>query len=245
MRLFFTSPENISDDEVTLSGSDVAHIRSVLRLKPGDGIYVADGRGLRYHVELTQVKRDTVKGNILSGGPFQIESPLSICMGLALTKGGKFDGILRQSVELGVNVIVPMITGRCVVKLVKAEREKKIRRWQRVVREAAKQCGRSAVPEVRPIALSVKAFCSGVSDYDIKLAFWEEEEKRSLKDLAGQDSPRSAVFLCGPEGGFTEEEMETARGTGFVTVSLGPRVLRAETAPIAILTLLQNLWGDI
>ena len=144
-----------------------------------------------------------------------------------------------------MNVIVPMIAGRCVVKLAKAEREKKIRRWQRVVREAAKQCGRSTVPEVRPIAPSIKAFCSGVSGYDIKLAFWEEEENRSLKEVAGKISPRSAAFLCGPEGGFTAEEMEAARRTGFVTVSLGPRVLRAETAPITILSLLQNLWGDI
>lgn len=244
MRLFFCSLKDIHDDEVTLHGSEVAHIRTVLRLKPGDNIYVADGMGKRYRVELVRVERDAVVGRILAHEAFLIESPLSIRMGLAVTKGGKFDDVLRQSVELGVSVVVPIVAERCVVKLAKEESGKKLQRWRRIVCEAAKQCGRSVVPEVLP-ALSLLQFCQQSYGSDLKLAFWEEEERVRLQDIELRQSPRSVAFLVGPEGGLTSDEMKAARELQFITVSLGPRVLRAETAPITILSILQNRWGDL
>lgn len=242
---FFVPPENISNDQVVLRGSDVTHIRTVLRLKPGDSIHVLDGRGFRYCVRLQQVRPKQVAGQIVSKEKIQTESPVAITMGQAVIKGNKFDGVVRRAVELGVHSIAPLHTERTIVKIAKADREKKIGRWQKIAVEAAKQCGRSIVPPVEKSILSVEQFCSANQDAGLKLVFWENEEETRLWDLPDPQPPCRIAILIGPEGGLTQVEIEIARTHGFRTVTLGPRKLRSETATIAVLSIIQNLWGDL
>ncbi|MBI4384791.1 MAG: 16S rRNA (uracil(1498)-N(3))-methyltransferase [Nitrospinae bacterium] len=245
MRRFFTPPENISGDRLVIRGSDVAHIRSVLRLRPGDRVHVLDGRGNRYCAELTGVGRQEVAARIVSRETAETESPVSIRMGLPLLKGNKFDDILRKAVELGANRIVPLETERCVVKTDGKNKTGKTPRWRKIAEEASKQCGRSAVPSVEQSVQNLDSFCRENAGCDLKVVFWESEEKVRLRDIASGSSVRSIAFLTGPEGGLTGAEIETARSYGFITASMGPRILRAETAPIAVLSILQNLWGDL
>ncbi|NIQ02976.1 MAG: RsmE family RNA methyltransferase, partial [Nitrospinaceae bacterium] len=139
----------------------------------------------------------------------------------------------------------PLRSERCVVKVAATEEEKKIRRWRKIALEAGRQSGRSVLPEVAASLESVGAFCRRQEGCDLKLIFWEEETTQRLQDVRPAAEPRSIACLIGPEGGFTRAEVETARERGFQSLSLGPRILKAETAPVAMLALLQHLWGDM
>ncbi len=237
MHRFFTTPENITDEKVILRGTDVAHIRTVLRLKGGDRIQVLDGRGNCYTVILTTVWRDRIESTIsLKEDASNCESPL---------KGTGFDGIVRKSVELGVDKVVPVSASRCISKLSQEDAAKKIDRWSRIAREASKQCGRSRVPDIGPKSTTVKDFCFVNRESDLKLIFWEEERSLRIKDLLHKKQLNSVAILIGPEGGFSSKEVEVSRKYGFQSVSLGPRLLRTDTAPLAAISILQNRWGDL
>ena len=246
MHRFFTTPENISDDKVVLRGSDVAHIRKVLRLKGGDRIQVLDGRGNCYTVILTILGRDRIETTIsLKEDASTCESPLRICLGQGMVKGTGFDGIVRKSVELGVDKVVPVSASRCISKLSQEDTAKKIDRWSRIAREASKQCGRSRVPDISSKSTTVKDFCFVNQNSDLKLIFWEEERSLLIKDLLHRSHLNSVAILIGPEGGFSSKEVEIARKYGFQSVTLGPRLLRTDTAPLAAISILQNRWGDL
>jgi len=240
---FFVSAEQIVDNRVTLTGSDVAHIRTVLRLKVGASIQVIGGLDKLLTVRLVDVKAKEIQGEVIVSEKFDVESPLAVHLGLALTKGNKFDATLRKSVELGACSLTPLTTERCVVKThqvgIKTER------WKKIALESSKQCGRTQVPLVAEGIETLETFCRNSDDQDLRLVFWEMEGDNSLKDLKLDRTPRSVAVLIGPEGGFSSAEIEKTREYGFQTVSLGPRILRAETAPIVALALLQSLWGDL
>ena len=227
---------------MVLEGSDVIHIRTVLRLTVGDEIEVLDGEGSLYLVRLSESKNKLIKCEILSSEKIEAESPLKIYLGQSIIKGSGFDVILRKAVELGVYSISPLLTERTVTK---SNSDKKIIRWKKIVEESSKQCGRSLIPKVSNSIIRLKTFCQQASDSDLKLIFWEMENKKSLKDINPETAPSSASVLIGPEGGFTQEEVETARSYGFHSLGLGPRIFRAETAPLVVLSLLQAKWGDI
>jgi 16S rRNA (uracil1498-N3)-methyltransferase len=242
MHRFFADDESFSRDSIFLTGTDASHICTVLRLQAGDKIQVLDGKGSLYTVQLADVKAKLVKGQIISSEKVNTESPLTIHLGQSLIKGNKFDVVLRKSVELGIETITPLITERTVVK---SDGNKKIVRWQKIAEESCKQCGRSSIPKVSESMIKLDVFCQQGSEADLKLMFWELESENGLKDINPEKTPSSVSVLIGPEGGFTIEEVETARSHGFQTVSLGPRILRAETAPLVVLSLLQSKWGDI
>ena len=245
MHRFFVTAEGFSEKTVTLKGSDVNHIRTVLRMKPGDRIEVIDHQGFRYEIVLAEVARDHVQGEILSKIAMQTESPVSIRMGQALIKGNAFDLLVRKATELGVGAIAPLKTQRCVARLAKESQSYRTQRWQRVAEEASKQCGRSKVPKVHPAVLSVEEFCQQSSDCDLKLIFWEGEQKIRLQDVTAPDSITSIAFLAGPEGGWAAEEIDFLIQQGFQTVTLGPRLLKADAVSLVILSLLQHRWGDL
>ena len=246
MHRFFTTPENITEEKVILRGTDVAHIRTVLRLKGGDRIQVLDGRGNCYTVILTTVGRDRIESTIfLKEDASNCESPLRICLGQGMVKGTGFDGIVRKSVELGVDKVVPVSASRCISKLSQEDAAKKIDRWSRIAREASKQCGRSSVPDIGSKSTTVKDFCFVNRESDLKLIFWEEERSLRIKDLLHKNQLNSVAILIGPEGGFSSKEVEISRKYGFQSVSLGPRLLRTDTAPLAAISILQNRWGDL
>ena len=242
MHRFFANKSNFSNNLVVLEGSDVSHIRTVLRLTVGDKIEVLDGEGSLYLVRLSEFRKKLIKCEILSSEKNNVESPLKIYLGQSMVKGNGFDVILRKAVELGAYSISPLLTERTVTK---SNSDKKIIRWKKIVEESSKQCGRSLIPKVSNSIIRLKTFCQQASDSDLKLIFWEMENKKSLKDINPETAPNSASVLIGPEGGFTQEEVETARSYGFHSLGLGPRIFRAETAPLVVLSLLQAKWGDI
>ena len=242
MHRFFTDKGNISSNFILLQGSDVSHIRKVLRLKVGDQIEVLDGKGSLYLVSLTDMNVKSIKGEILSSEKINTESKLMVHLGQSLIKGNGFDIILKKSVELGVHFISPLITERTVVK---SGSDKKIPRWKKIIEESSKQCGRSSIPKISNKITGLDLFCQKTKNSDLKLIFWEMEKNKGLSDINPKAIPRSASVLIGPEGGFTKKEVETALSYGFVSLGLGPRIFRAETAPLVVLSLLQGKWGDI
>lgn len=245
MYRFFVSPENIAGDQVFLSGSDVKHISTVLRMKAGDKIHVLDGLGYLYDVKLAEIKRKEIIGDILSREKYQTESPLKIHMGQALIKGNKFDHVVRKSVELGVYSITCLSTERCIPRLKNDEENSRINRWRKIAGEASKQCGRSQVPQIDEAILSMEQFCQRAKDCDLKLIFWESEETTRLKDLKSAREITSVAFIAGPEGGFPIGEVEMAVQFGFKSVSLGSRILKADSASLVIISILQSIWGDL
>ena len=240
---FFVPAEQIIANNVKLTGSDVSHIRTVLRLKAGASIQVINGLGQLLTVRLVRVKVKEIQGEIIASEKFNVESPLAIHLGLALTKGSKFNTTLRSSVELGVSSITPLTTDRCVIK--KKLAKTKIERWKKIILESSKQCGRAKVPVMADDIEPLEVFCRHNDDRDIKLVFWENEANSSLKNLKFDQLPCSVAVLIGPEGGFSLDEINLARKYGFQTLKVGPRIIRAETAPIVVLALLQSVWGDL
>ena len=245
MHRFFVPSEGFFEKTVTIKGSDVNHIRTVLRMKPGDRIEVIDPQGFRYEIVLAEVEKDLVQGEILSKIAMRTESPVNIRMGQALIKGNAFDLLVRKATELGVHSIVALKTERCVARLAKESQAYRTQRWQRVAEEASKQCGRSRVPEIHSTVLSIEEFCQQSSDSDLKLVFWEGEQKSRLQDISAPDSVASIAFLAGPEGGWAAEEIDFLKDQGFQTVTLGPRLLKADAVSLVILALLQHRWGDL
>ncbi len=245
MPRFFVTSEGFSENAVTLKGSDVNHIRTVLRMKPGDRIEVIDPQGFQYEVVLAEVDRDCVRGEILSRIEMETESPVNIWMGQALIKGNAFDLLVRKATELGVHSIGALRTQRCVARLAKEAERYRTQRWQRIAEEASKQCGRSRIPQVNPSVLSLEAFCQQSADCDLKLVFWEGENTTRLQDVSAPDSVSSIACLTGPEGGWAAEEISFLKEQEFQTVSLGPRLLKADSVSLIILSLLQHRWGDL
>ncbi len=242
---FFVPREQIKNKSVTLFGSDVTHIKTVLRLKPGDSILVISDSNKWLTVRLLEVRPKEIKGEIVISKMVNVESPLEVHLGQVLTKGNKFDGVIRKSVELGVRSITPLKSERCVVKTHRAEVEKKTERWKKIAQESSKQCGRSQIPLVATGIETLENFCHKNEGQDLKLAFWELEEKCTLKDIKLDKQPLSVAFLTGPEGGFSQAEIKKLGEHGFQAVSMGPRILRAETAPLVALAILQSRWGDL
>jgi len=242
MHRFFLEKKNILNDTIVIQGSDATHIRNVLRLHAGEEIEVFVGQGLLYLVRLEEVRSRSVKGKIVSSEKVDTESPLKIHLGQSLIKGNKFDVVLRKSVELGVQTITPLMTDRTILK---GDSDKKISRWKKIIEESSKQCGISSIPQISKTVSKLDTYCRQAKSSNLKLMFWEMEKEKGLKDIKPIDTPRSVHILIGPEGGFTLEEVEMARSYGFQTLGLGPRVFRAETAPLVVLSLLQSKWGDI
>lgn len=245
MHRFFVPPESFAGDEVVIQGSDVNHIRIVLRLKTGDRIVVLDGKGNQYQVCLKAVLKHKILGEVVDRQIFNSESPVKIWMGQALIKGNRFDNLIKKSVELGVHAIFPLDTERCVARLNPSESVKKIERWQKISREAAQQSGRMAVPEVSPQISNLQEFCEETRDCDLKLVFWEQECQTRIRDLEMDKQLESIAFIAGPEGGLAASEIEMIKQHDFQTVTLGPRILRADSASLVILAILQNVWGDL
>ncbi len=243
MHRFIVAPENCREGWVEVTGTEVHHLRNVLRLNRGDQVEVLDGRGNCLTVELTELNSRRALGKILQSRQEET-APVTISMGLAILKSKAMETAIRKSVELGVHQIVPLECRNSVPRLNTKEVSGRVAKWNRIAGEAVKQCGRYTLPEVLA-PQTVAAFCKSREEDGLKLFFWENERTTRLNDINTEMGQGSIVFLVGPEGGFTEEEAGQAKEAGFSPVSLGPRILRAETVPLVALTLLQYRWGDL
>jgi len=254
-RRFYAPPAAFAPDErsVKLSADETRHARDVLRLQSGDEIFVFDGAGREFHCTIQTIHRDSAELSVIAEvEPARPESSLNLTLAIAMLKGEKFDLVIQKSTELGVNRIVPLVTERADIRPRDNEgAHKRLARWQRIALEAAKQTGRAYVPEiVAPLAFKL-LLTSAAADKKIlttvtRLMFSERDGK-SLSEVtnnfAGQ--PAEIAALVGPEGGWTDEEIGMAREGGWDIVTLRGRTLRAETAAIAVVTLLQHRFGDL
>lgn len=242
MPRFFVDKEQISDNYISIIGDDVKHIKKVLRLREGEEIEVCDGCGEDFECKIESLSDDVVRAEILKRYPNTAEAPIELCVYQGMPKNDKMDYIVQKCVELGVCRIVPVITKRAVS--IPRDAEKKTARWQRISDEAAKQCGRGILPKVENtinFADAIKA----MSDEDaLSLMPYECEKEGSLSVLLRATDKKKINVFIGPEGGFDESEVEKAKCAGIHTVTLGPRILRTETAPLAVCSAIMYELGD-
>lgn len=236
----------IRDGYASFDGDIYNHMVRVLRLATGDEVELADENGVVHYGVINQVAKEWVAvkiSSVVAASDSGAGVPrITICQ--ALPKGEKIDLILQKGTELGAHDFLLFGGYRSVARIPENRLHSKLERWNKITSEAARQCGRSDVPAVSWRAGSVEA----VSEvkHDVRLILWEGERECSLKDaLRGEDRPASIIVAIGPEGGFDPEEVRHFSHHGFLPVSLGSRILRTETASIAILAILGYIWGDI
>jgi 16S rRNA (uracil1498-N3)-methyltransferase len=230
---------------VTLSKPEAHYVAHVLRLHPGDEIDAFDGVDQTYRVRLTMVSSTAVQGHVqlLRGTSPPPVAPL--VLGQAIPKGARMDLIVEKCSELGLTTLVPLYTERTVVRAVPGRTAEKFERWQRLAEAAARQCGRRTVLDVQP-PMSLQDFCAQYKSAPVKIMCWEDEPEQGLRQLlAGHIDTSCVVVLIGPEGGWTSEEIVVARAYGFMTVQLGPWMLRTETAAIAVTSIMRYSLGDL
>jgi 16S rRNA (uracil1498-N3)-methyltransferase len=239
-RRFFAPPSafNFSRQSVTLTADEARHLREVLRLKPGDEVSVFDGEGKEFRARVQQARRDSAELDLEEQiEPARPESPLQLTLAVALLKGEKFDLVVQKATELGVVKIIPLVTRYADIKLRDAsDASKRVARWQRIALEAAKQCGRAVVPHIEnPSPLE-----SVLNPSNPCLLFSE----RGGHGITQIDTD-VVTAIVGSEGGWSDEELDQARAAGAQLVTLGGRILRAETAAITATALLQHRLGDL
>ena len=247
MHHFFVDPSSIEEGIVRIVGTDLNHMKNVLRMKPGEEVLISDGTGKDYNCQVKEYGAEEGILVILSENADSRELPSRIWLFQGLPKSDKMEVILQKAVELGAAGVIPVATRNAVVKLDAKKAEAKIRRWQAIAESAAKQSKRSYIPQVGPV-MSLKEAFSYIEEqkFDLRMIPYELEKgmdgtKTVLEALApGQ---QVAVFI-GPEGGFDEEEIQLALKMGVKPVSLGKRILRTETAgPVILALLMMKLEG--
>jgi len=245
MRHFFIEHGKSTGSKFVITGSDARHIKTVLRLKSGDKIGLFDGKGFEYEAEIVDLSTGRVTVSVVRRFPSTGESSVQITVAQGFLKEKKMDGLVRQLSELGIIKWIPFIAERSVSRPDKKQLSARTKRWGKISREAIKQCKRGCVMEIGD-TVSFEEILNLSQTADLKIAFWEDELQPLNAELPEPEGKINKIYaLLGPEGGFTEQEIESARARGFVTASLGPRILRAETATIAACVLLQHLFGDM
>lgn len=241
MPRFFVT-EKPDDGRVTLSGENAHHISKVLRMVQGDEIVLCDGASMEYDCVIAEITREHVVCHVVRQGLSAAEPRVVTTLYMALPKGDKMDLIVQKSVELGVHTIVPYLAQNCVSR--PKDPEKKVRRWQKIADEAAKQSGRGILTKVLPV-ISIEEAMACAAQADLALFPYENEEERMLRDVLEHNEGKTISVLIGPEGGFLPEEAMLAAQSGLVSVSLGRRILRCETAPIVTLAAILYASGDM
>ena len=239
MHRFYCSESDIYDDSIRLCGSDVNHIRNVLRMKPGEHVIVNDGNNMDYHCVIDTIDTDEVMLKIDHSSECMAELPSKIYLFQSLPKLDKMELIIQKAVELGVHEVIPVSSKRCVVKLDDKKEKKKLERWQMIAESAAKQSMRGIIPKVHA-PLGFKEAVKYASELSYNMIPYELAEgmdvSREIMDTAAEKE--SVGIFIGPEGGYCESEIEYAVENGIQVVSLGNRILRTETAGLCVLSIL-------
>lgn len=239
-RFFITdTPEN---GLLTLRGENAHHAGRVLRLRAGETVTLCDGQGTDYGCTVESVAPDEVVCRVLDARPSETEPKQRFTLFMALPKGDKMELIVQKAVELGVHTVVPYLSKNCVSRPDKPE--KKLARWQKIANEAAGQCGRGRLPTVSAVVPFDEAIRQS-AEHETRLFFYENEKQTGLRDALAGGVGSTVSLLIGPEGGFTPAEAEAARQAGLTSVSLGTRILRCETAPIAALAAVLYAGGNM
>ena len=237
---FFVSPDQVGDREITIEGSDVNHIRNVLRMKPGEQVMLCTGQDSReYRCEITEITETYVRAGILEVKENGAELPSRLYLFQGLPKSDKMELIIQKAVELGVYEVVPVVTRRTVVKLDEKKEEARRKRWNAISESAAKQSKRMLIPNISPV-MDFRRALEYAGSLDVKLIPYElaEDMGKTRKIMEDIRPGQSVGIFIGPEGGFEEAEVELAMEKGVVPVTLGKRILRTETAGLALLAVL-------
>lgn len=250
MSRFFIEKDNIYQDEIIITGEDYNHIKNVLRYRVGDTLTLCDGEGSDFNVSISAFDTNRVITTVLDRQKNKTEPFIDITLFQGIAKGEKMDFIIQKSVELGIRNIVPVITERTVVKLrKKTDAEKKQERWQKIALEAAKQCNRGVIPRVYMPQNLNEAF-EIVNKFSFSLIPYEKERNSTLRAVLSdfkskilkENKTEIAIFI-GPEGGFSSKEIEDGIRAGVAPVTLGPRILRTETASLAVISIVMYELG--
>ncbi len=242
LRRFYIDPEAIKSAAPAVVGPDARHITTVLRLKRDDRILLLDGTGSMYEARITSLSNERVEVCVIRTCGGEAESPIRIIVGQGFLKDKKMDLLVRHLTEIGISAWIPVFTRNAIPRPDGKRLASRVERWKTIAMEAAKQCRRSRPPDISdPISFDDLLKI----DADIKIVFWENETGRWMEKPPARQENASILMLLGPEGGFTEDEIKKAKGAGFATASLGPRILRAETAAIAAAALIQHHYGDM
>jgi len=244
-RIRLTEPPQ-ADGVVTFAPSEARYAARVLRLRVGDEVTAFDGHGGEWHLRLLTVAPDLVQGELITTVAITSAPSLPLILGQALpNKSSKMDFIVEKGSELGLTTLTPLYTERTVVREAPGRTETKLSRWHRVAEAAARQCGRRLLLDITP-PQSLGDFCVTYQSAPAKIICWEEEPRQGIRDVLEAPIPIGPVaVLVGPEGGWTEQEVAQARAYGFVSVSLGPRILRTETAAVTLISLIRYAQGEL
>lgn len=237
MHRFFVPSEQVEEGFVRILGSDVNHIRNVLRLKAKDKIEVFDGQSRVFEAQILKEEKDSILCKVIKHKKESAEPALSVTLAQSLPKGKKFDLIIQKATELGAAKIIPVLSERSIPKFKELEeerREHKLSHWQKIAKEAAEQSGRNMVCKISA-AMSFSQVLKLKKQYDLALIPYEGEEKITLRSILSTQRPNNLLVIIGPEGGFSKEEIQEAEQAGFYAVKLSKRILRCETAAIAAL----------
>ena len=244
MPRFYVPNPSIQDGLLKIEGGEVRHIRKVLRLKAGDKVIVFNGLGKEYEGAILEETPSSVLVKVENIFFAPKDSSLEVTLAQSLLKGEKMDFLIQKATELGVKEIIPFLSARSVPLLERSRKLERHRRWERIAVEASKQCGRGVVPKIESLK-DYSEMLQIASPDGLRLILWERGGIK-LKEVFGRWGEGAKVFfVVGPEGGFSQKEVDEAEESGFIPVILGRRILRAETASLCLLSILQYQQGDI
>jgi len=230
---------------IELDTQSSVRIARVLRLKIGDAFTLFNGQGGEYNAHITQLDKRRVVCETTDYNHRSVESPLKICLAQGISKGERMDYTMQKAVELGVDEIIPLMTSRTSVNLSAERQKRRLAHWQAIVISACEQCGRNKVPDVKPIKWLSDWLQMHSSPHNIVLDPCAAQGLKALPYSEQHLEQQPVTLLIGPEGGLSREEITLAEQHGFTPTQCGPRILRTETAAVAVLSILQSLWGDL
>jgi 16S rRNA (uracil1498-N3)-methyltransferase len=240
---FHLAPDAVDGDRVVFDPAATHHLGRVLRAETGQVVQAVDASGQLLSVRLTTIAARRAEGVVVGRAPLATESSLDLTLAQAVPKSDKMEHVVRMATELGVTRIIPLLTERTVVRLETGRSDSRLARWRRIAREAAQQSGRAAVPEIAAPE-QISTWRPEPPSSRLVVCFWEEERRPLDAVLPPGPCPRATVVV-GPEGGLTAAEVERLASAGALVASLGPRLLRAETAGAVAVALLQARYGDL
>ncbi len=244
LRRFYIAAEQIGQPAPEITGPEAGHIVRVLRMGVGDRVELFDGSGSGYRARIVAAAAGRVAFAIEERFPLSTESSVSITLAQGFLKERKLDELVRPLTELGIDGWMPFFAARSVPQPDRGKLDRRRARWEKIALEAVKQCRRGRIPRIAPVD-DLAAVLADDDGFDLKVIFWEAAPTAFRLPAAACRRPRRILLAVGPEGGFTDAEVAAARAAGFITTGLGPRILRAETAALAAVTLTQYRFGDM